>query len=467
MSSKLNRRSTRSNSRGASLRLEVLEDRTVPSTLFGTGSSVVLGPAVPLGTGTWTPDRYQPAGFTSGQAGGGRVGVLDEFISHYYQDGSRPGYNTSFYNFQGRAQDLAAGTTYISVDLYVPDSWATLSQQDHNPGANPAGWGSLASLWATGRDASGNISSYPIIGFNNDGTNNSQTGTMGFQVYDQTNGWTNVRGFTGADQWYNLGIGIRADGQIDYYVNGKVVYTDAAGNGTTVLSNVMLQGYNGGNDYHISWDNLRTTQDANRAFVQGLYQDLLGRDGSTDAGVNGWVGMLNAGAARTDVVTDILNSAEYRGLQVDHFYQEFLGREADAAGRAGWIKYLQQGGTEEGLTVAILTSAEYQAKRPDNGDFVRSLYDQLLFRGASDAEVASWVNDLNGGASRADVAREILHSQEATLRAVDTAYTYLHRDADPAGEAAFASMLQRPDGKAMDAMVAVLASNEYWGRFSA
>src|SRR5262249_15795173 len=103
--------------------------------------------------GTWYPDRYAPAGFTPGQTGGGQTGVLDEFISASDKDGSRPpAYNSGFYDFQGRKYDLAPGTTYVTADLYVPASWSSLTQQD--PSGNPASWGSLASLWATGIDAS-------------------------------------------------------------------------------------------------------------------------------------------------------------------------------------------------------------------------------------------------------------------------------------------------------------------------
>jgi hypothetical protein len=226
--------------------------------ITGTGPSTA-NTRVPFDIGLWGPDRYAPAGFTPGQAGGGRVGVLDEFISASDQDGSRPApYNSGFYDYQGRAHGLAAGTTYLAVDLYVPQSWSGLNQQD--PNGNPANWGSLASLWATGVDASGSISSYPIIGFNNDGTNNGQTGTTGFQVFDQTNGWTDVGGFSGYDRWYQIGFGINSQGQIEYFVNGQLVYTDKTATGTTALSTVMLQGYNGGNDYHIFWDNLRDTR---------------------------------------------------------------------------------------------------------------------------------------------------------------------------------------------------------------
>jgi hypothetical protein len=82
--------------------------------------------------------------------------------------------------------------------------------------------------------------------------------------------------------------------------------------------------------------------------------------------------------------------------------------------------------------------------------------------------VAQWVNALEAGASRADVVRSFLDSHEASLRAVDGVYAaFLHRQADAAGRAGFADMMQRADGNAINAMLAVLASDEYRGRFSA
>jgi hypothetical protein len=321
--------------------------------------------------------------------------------------------------------------------------------------------GSLASFWATGINALGKAIAYPVIGFNN----LANSGTGGFQVFDQTNRWTNVPGFAGADQWYHLGFGLRA-GELDYFVNGQLVYTDVTATGTTTFTNVMLQGYNGGHDYHAYWDNLSTTQDADRAFVLGLYQSLLGRDGSTDAGVNGWVGLLKGGTARADVATRLVHSAEYQGRLVDQLYQVCLGRAADAAGRAGWVGYLQAGATGEELAAQLFGSAENQARLADNTAFVQSLYGGVLYRGASDAEVAGWANALGAATSRQEVAREFLHSQEASMRAVDAIYTtYLHRQADPVGEAGFAGLLQQPDGQAAEAMAAVLASEEYWARY--
>ena len=157
--------------------LLVLEDRTAPALLldFATSTSIALSPTE--APDSWYPDRYAPAGFTSGQSGGGRVGVLDEFISAADKNGSRPdGFNTNgFYDFQGRKYDLDAGTTYVAADLYVPASWSGLNQQDPSDTYKPD-VGSLASLWATG---TGGANKYPIIAFNN----LAGSGTGGFQVF--------------------------------------------------------------------------------------------------------------------------------------------------------------------------------------------------------------------------------------------------------------------------------------------
>jgi hypothetical protein len=224
---------------------------------FDSASDVVLGPTE--APGVWYHDRYPPSGFVAGQTGGGRAGVLRESISSADQNGSRPfGYNIGFYDYQGRKIDLPPGSVFVSVDLYVPSSWAGLTQQD--PNGNPASWGTLASLWTTGADKSGNTDDvYPIIGFNNTTTSDgsSGSGTGGFRVYDQTSGWTNVGGFSnGYDTWYNLGIELTSSDQLSYFVNGQLVYTDTTVTKTTSFSNVMLQGYNGGNSYDIFWDNL-------------------------------------------------------------------------------------------------------------------------------------------------------------------------------------------------------------------
>ena len=69
---------------------------------------------------------------------------------------------------------------------------------------------------------------------------------------------SDVAGFSGYDQWYQIGFAYSGN-DLTYFVNGQAVSSLTDGNGTTGLSNVILQGYNTGNSYTINFDNLTTT----------------------------------------------------------------------------------------------------------------------------------------------------------------------------------------------------------------
>jgi hypothetical protein len=155
----------------------------------------------------------------------------------------------------------------------------------------------------------------------------------------------------------------------------------------------------------------------NEAFVQALYNDLLGRTGAL-AELDGWVNVLNT-QGQAVVANAILHSNEALGRIVDAFYLHFLGRQSDASGRANWISFLQQGGTEENLETMFLASPEYLGHI--NTDFVQSLYINLLGRTGSPSEVASWNSSIQS-LGLAGIAREVIHSQEYRQ---DTVMSYL------------------------------------------
>jgi len=206
---------------------------------FDSPAEVVLSPT--QAPNVWYTDRYPPAIFASGQNGGGRTGVLQQNINAEDFDRDPP-FDSAFYNTQGRKYDLAPGTQGLVIELYVPSSWDALNQID----------GRLASFWATGfNDANIVTDFFPIIEFN---TSRPGLGDNGFRVWDSNTGWFNVGGFSGFNQWYQLGF-VLEGGQEHFFVNGSPVgsVNDPL---TTQLGNVILQGYNSGNSYNISWDNL-------------------------------------------------------------------------------------------------------------------------------------------------------------------------------------------------------------------
>jgi Domain of unknown function (DUF4214) len=191
-----------------------------------------------------------------------------------------------------------------------------------------------------------------------------------------------------------------------------------------------------------------------RASVQALYNEVLGRTGSLPE-LDGWVGVLNA-QGQAAVANGILRSSEALGHIVDAFYLRFLGRQSDPSGRAGWISFLQHGGTEEQLENLFLTSPEYQSHI--NTDFVQSLYINILGRTGSASELAGWNSQLQqlglGG-----IASGFTQSAENRADTVLALFeTFLHRVPGTAEFNAFVN--SSADFLSLEAMV--LSSPEYF-----
>ena len=203
---------------------------------FDFTGAVTTGPT--QAANTWYVDRYAPAGFaTSG-------GELVQTISAADSASNRPAaYNSSFYDTQGRKYDLNPGVTGLSIDLFVPLSWATTGQR-------------MAGLWGTAFDASDVLTSYPIIEFASDGAG------ARFQGWNDLAGWESYAlpvGFQ-YDTFHTIGFELNGSSW-EYVLDGNVLGQVSA-LGSTYLGNVILQGYNKfsaqqtAGSYDIRWDNL-------------------------------------------------------------------------------------------------------------------------------------------------------------------------------------------------------------------
>jgi hypothetical protein len=191
-----------------------------------------------------------------------------------------------------------------------------------------------------------------------------------------------------------------------------------------------------------------------RAYVQALYNEVLGRTGSLPE-LDGWVGVLNS-QGQAAVANGILRSSEALGHIVDGFYLRFLGRQSDPGGRANWISFLQHGGTEEQLENLFLTSPEYQSHI--NTDFVQSLYINILGRTGAASELAGWNSQLQqlglGG-----IASGFTQSAENRADTVLALFkTFLHRVPGTAETSALVN--SSSDFLSLEAMV--LSSPEYF-----
>jgi streptogramin lyase len=175
--------------------------------------------------------------------------------------------------------------------------------------------------------------------------------------------------------------------------------------------------------------------------VQSLYIDALGRAGSV-AELDGWVSQLPAGATSLTpaVVSAIEGSFEARDRVVKGWYVTYLGRQAQGGEEQGFVNALQAGLTEEQVLSQVLGGTEFFNHAQNliggsdpNSNYVQALYQLLLGRTGSPAEVGAWANALqNNAVTRQQVASIFLGGTESRGIVVAGYYSrLLHRAASP------------------------------------
>jgi hypothetical protein len=171
----------------------------------------------------------------------------------------------------------------------------------------------------------------------------------------------------------------------------------------------------------------------NQTYVANAYHLLLGR--TPDPGSSVWVNALDSGVSAVNVVLGIEGSAEYLNDQVAALYSLYLRRNPDLAGAQFWLSFLQAGGTFEQVAAQLSASPEYFILHGGtNQGFIIGLYQDVLKRNPSNAEVAGWEAALASGWSRLSVSTAFLTSQEYRTDLVESDYkTFLLRAADPGG----------------------------------
>jgi RHS repeat-associated protein len=202
----------------------------------------------------------------------------------------------------------------------------------------------------------------------------------------------------------------------------------------------------------------------NQRVVDDLFHAILGR--AADAGgLGAFAGLLERGVSREYVALALENSPEARINQVEALYHAYLGRAADPSGLSASTDLLMSGATAERLQAAILGSPEYfNLHGGSNVSFLEALYHDALGRNIDPGGLALESSFLQQGASRSEIAQDVLTSREGDAFLVQTLYrTMLHRDADPAGLDYVITALQ--NGVRVEGLVAGIAvSDEFWAQ---
>jgi hypothetical protein len=168
-------------------------------------------------------------------------------------------------------------------------------------------------------------------------------------------------------------------------------------------------------------------------FVDQLYQDILGRPGTP--GQHGsapelfyWSKQLST-LGQTGIAKGVANSTEALSHVIANFYSSFLGRTAITADINNWVNVLRGGATEDTVMVDFLDSSEFLTKAGGTASgFVTALYQDVLKRTPSSAEVTSWVNSIQsqGGVTNpnalANTASAFVNSGEFRTKAIEAMY---------------------------------------------
>jgi hypothetical protein len=167
---------------------------------------------------------------------------------------------------------------------------------------------------------------------------------------------------------------------------------------------------------------------ANQSFVAAAYQDILGRSASAGE-LAAWTALLDDGTSFAVVASDLVHSAESYGDFVTAAYQSYVDRTPTTGEQAAWVSLMENGVTDEQVEAQILASPEYLQSHGGGGaGWVTNLYQTVLNRTPSQAEVNGWVQALAGGASAAQIAYALAASAEHEGQVITADYQkYLGR----------------------------------------
>ncbi len=180
--------------------------------------------------------------------------------------------------------------------------------------------------------------------------------------------------------------------------------------------------------------------DANQLFISELYRDLLGRPVDPQGLKDATTALEKDGLTPLQVALNLVNSDEYRLVEVNQVYERYLMRPADPTNDPGikaQMDFLRSGGTVEQLAAAVIGSPEYfnQARVGGNNDaFLDALYADAVHRGITPVERGNVDAAFASGTTRAQFALALLGSEEYRMDLVRGTYlAFLDRPADDGG----------------------------------
>ena len=203
-----------------------------------------------------------------------------------------------------------------------------------------------------------------------------------------------------------------------------------------------------------------------RAFVEAIYADFLGRASDPD-GRKYWGDIMvrhanQPGGGRDTVAYSFAFSAENANKVVTDLYLLALDRQPDPSGLAHWRGQILSGTGPSAVAVSVFGSEEFfQRAGSTHGGFVDRLFAKVLGRQPDPGGRAFWVEQLDAGRSRTFVAQQVYASEESRRRRVGALYQrFLARQPDPEGHDYWTNVIATREDVAVSLYLS--ASPEYY-----
>jgi lysophospholipase L1-like esterase len=201
---------------------------------------------------------------------------------------------------------------------------------------------------------------------------------------------------------------------------------------------------------------------ANAAFVEAVYQDVLGRQADS-AGLAWGTALVNSGQSRAIFIEPMVYSDEASTHFIRSVYQQYLGREADAAGLSYWLAQMHAGVRNEQIEAAFLASDEFYARAGGTQvGWIQAAYQTVYGRSAEPQAVAWASSELASGQSRHGLAFMIVASTEGLTRMINHDMSQFKISIDQASVSSLVSQLSSQQITEQQMDIDYLASAQYF-----
>lgn len=170
------------------------------------------------------------------------------------------------------------------------------------------------------------------------------------------------------------------------------------------------------------------------SYVSAVYRDLLHRPADV-ASLAYWTSRIEQGQPITRFATEIAHSHEFYSTLIADDYRAILGRNVDDTGLNYWLGFLDAGMSDAQFEAELSATDEFfQRAGGTDETFIQGLYQNMLGRSVDVDAQHFWLEQMQAGASRAEISRDLAFSPERREQRVAQDYAdVLHQAPDPQG----------------------------------